>query len=292
MDAVPAAGWTRWVHHSPIGRRVGAWIFGTAAVSRLYGRIQKTRLSRRRIRPFMAKYAIDPADLIRPPEEFPNFYEFFIRDIDPARRPFELDPGVCAAPVDGRVLVQSDIPPDREFPVKQAVFSLRDFLRDGRLAEEFAGGTLVVCRLGLGDYHYVHFPFAGIPEAPVSLPGKYYPSGPYASSRRRIPFYRENRRMITCLDSERFGRTLIVEIGAFAVGSIRQLFRPGRPAAKGEKKARFEPGGSTVALLFKEGMIAIAADLLARSSSGMETYVRLGESLGRAPAADGPDAKP
>ncbi len=44
-------------------------------------------------------------------------------------------------------------------------------------------------------------------------------------------------------------------------------------------KARFEPGGSTVALLFRKGMIEVDADLLARTAEGMETYVRLGDSI-------------
>lgn len=281
-DSVPAPRLTHWTHNTAFGRTVGAAVFGTSAVSRLWGLIQKTRWSRRRIRPFMEKHAIDPAELTKPPEEFGSFFEFYVRDIDPARRPFDPDPCVCAAPVDGRVLVYTDVPPDREFPIKQAVFNLRTFLRDDRLAAEYAGGTLVVSRLCRGDYHYVHFPFSGVPGTPVSLPGGYYPSGPYSQS-RRIPFYRANHRMIAEVETDRFGRVLIVEIGAFTVGAIRQIFRPGTRAEKGEKKARFEPGGSTVALLFKKGRIVLDDDLAARTVSGIETYVRLGESVGRAP---------
>jgi len=281
-DAVPAARFTHWVHNTALGRMTGAMIFGTSAVSRLSGRIQKTRWSQRRIRPFMKKYGLDPSELIKPPDAYSSFFEFFVRDIDLARRPFDPDPGVCAAPVDGRILVYTDLLPDREFPIKSAVFNLRTFLRDDRLAGEYAGGTLFVSRLALGDYHYVHFPFSGIPGTPVSVPGGYYPSGPYSRA-GRVPFYRANHRMITEVETDRFGRALMVEIGAFTVGAIRQLFRPGTRSAKGEKKARFEPGGSTVALLFRKGRITIDGDLSARTSSGLETYVRLGESIGRAP---------
>lgn len=290
-DAVPAARLTHWIFNTTVGRAAGAVVFGTSAVSRLSGRLQKSRWSRRRIRPFMEKYGIDPADLARPPEAYASFFDFFVRDIDPARRPFSPDPEVVAAPVDGRVLVYDDIPLDREFPIKSAVFNLRTFLQNDRLAAEFADGILIVSRLALGDYHYVHFPFSGIPGTPVSIPGAYYPSGPYARG-RRIPIFRANHRMITEVETDRFGRALIVEIGAFTVGSIRQLFRPGRAAAKGDKKARFEPGGSTIALVFKKGAIALEADLLARTPSGMETYVRLGEPLGGAPAGSRPKPAP
>ena len=98
--------------------------------------------------------------------------------------------------------------------------------------------------------------------------------------------------MITLIDTDRFGRAAIVEVGAFAVGAIRQLFRPGAPAAKGEKKARFEPGGSTVVLLFGKGKIIIDSDLLAHTSAGLETYVRLGDSVGRVPSSGGRNVKP
>ena len=158
-DAVPAARLTYWTHNTRPGRWVGELFFGSAVFSRLYGKIQKTRWSRRRVGPLIEKHGIDPEDMTRPAGEYSSFHEFFIRDIDPVRRPFVPDPDVCAAPADGRVLAYPDISPDRSFPVKRAVFNLREFLRDDRLAGEFAGGTLVVSRLGMGDYHYVHFPF-------------------------------------------------------------------------------------------------------------------------------------
>ncbi|MHB8054725.1 MAG: phosphatidylserine decarboxylase [Candidatus Aminicenantales bacterium] len=290
-DAVPAARITRWIHNTRSGRWAGRWVFGTAAVSRFYGWIQKTRWSKRRIGPLIEKFGIDSAESTRPVGDYASFHDFFVRDIDLTRRPFVPDPDFCAAPVDGRFLAYPDVSPDQTFPVKQAVFNLREFLRNDSLAEEFAGGTLVVSRLGMGDYHYVHFPFSGTPRLPVSLPGKYHPSGPYSPG-RLIPFYRDNHRMITRIDSDRFDRALIIEVGAFAVGAIRQLFRPDAPAAKGEKKARFEPGGSTVVLLFKKGAIAIEADLLGHSSKGMETYVRLGDSVGRKPSSPRREIKP
>lgn len=290
-DAVPAARLTHWIHNTRLGRWVGEVLFAGAAASHLYGRFQKSRLSRRRIGPFMRTYGVDRADLAKPAREYASLRDFFIRDIDPARRPFVSGSEACAAPADGRILAYPDLPADRIFPVKRALFNLRDFLRDDRLAEDFAGGTLVVSRLGMGDYHYVHFPCSGIPAPAISLPGKYRPSGPY-SLKRTVPYFRENHRMITLFETERFGRAAIIEVGAFAVGSIRQVFRPGVPAAKGDKKARFEPGGSTVALLFRKGTIEVDADLLARTADGMETYVRLGESIGRAAAASNPRPAP
>jgi phosphatidylserine decarboxylase len=74
----------------------------------------------------------------------------------------------------------------------------------------------------------------------------------------------------------------LVEVGAFTVGSIRQRFEPGRRVARGEEKGFFEPGGSTVVLAFRPGAIAFDTDLVSRSAAGVETFVRMGDSLGRA----------
>jgi phosphatidylserine decarboxylase len=283
-DRVAAARFIRWAYNTRSGRFAESLIFGTKAFSRVYGRIHKSRWSRRKIGPFIKKLGVDMGDVTEPLGNFSNFYDFFIRDIDLSRRPVVSDPAVCVAPVDGRILAYRDVAPDRSFQIKRAVFNLRAFLKDDGLAGFFEGGTLVISRLGLADYHYVHFPFSGIPHPPVSIPGKYYASGPYSLG-RLIPFYASNFRMVTLVDSDHFGRAAIVEIGALSVGSIRQLFSPDSPVVKGARKARFELGGSTVALLFEKGKIEIDPDLLAHTEEGLETYVRLGDSIGRGEGA-------
>ena len=285
-DPIASARFLRWAYNTRSGRWAENFIFATKAFARFYGWLHKTRWSRRKISPFVREMGVDLDDLTRPAVDYPNFHEFFVRDIDLSRRPMARDSEICAAPVDGRILAYADISPDRIFQIKQSVFCLRGFLKDDGLAERFAGGTLIICRLGLADYHYVHFPFSGVPGPPLSIPGKYHAGGPY-SLRRLIPFYAENFRMVTAVDSDRFGRAAIVEIGAMSVGSIRQLFQPGAPAVKGAKKARFELGGSTVALLLEKGRIEIDADLLAHTAEGIETYVRLGDSIGRVPRPEG-----
>jgi phosphatidylserine decarboxylase len=87
--------------------------------------------------------------------------------------------------------------------------------------------------------------------------------------------------MLTLIESDRFGTVAMIEIGAFTVGSIRQQFEPGVPYRRGDHKGYFELGGSTVVLLFQPGAIRLDEDLCTRSRMQMESYVRLGESLGR-----------
>jgi len=140
---------------------------------------------------------------------------------------------------------------------------------------------MLVSRLSLRDYHHFHFPDSGVPGPPRSIPGKYCAGGPYAL-RSLVPFYTENHRMVTSFDTDHFGQMAIIEIGAFTVGSIRQQFQPGAYASKGERKGYFELGGSTVVLLFPKGAIEFDDDLVRNSSEETETYVKFGDSVGRA----------
>ena len=88
--------------------------------------------------------------------------------------------------------------------------------------------------------------------------------------------------MLTLFDSDHFGQIAMVEIGAFTVGSIQQRFNQGVRVSKGARKGFFELGGSTVVLLFQRGAIRLDEDLCARTEEDIETFVRFGESIGRA----------
>ena len=116
------------------------------------------------------------------------------------------------------------------------------------------------------------------------MAGRYFAVTPYARQ-WAVPFYGENRRSITLFDSDHFGRIAMIEVGAFTVGSIRQTFVPGTRVAKGDRKGYFELGGSVIVLLFEIGAIRFDDDLCNNTHAGLETFVRLGESIGRSPAA-------
>ena len=57
---------------------------------------------------------------------------------------------------------------------------------------------------------------------------------------------------------------------------------PGETVAKGEEKGYFAFGGSSVAVLFEKGRIKFDAALLENPANGIETYARIGESMGQA----------
>ena len=84
------------------------------------------------------------------------------------------------------------------------------------------------------------------------------------------------------MESDVFGSLLFIEIGATAVGSVRQTFSPDAPVRKGDEKGYFEFGGSCVILLFEKNRIQFDNDLICNSSRLIETRANFGQSLGRA----------
>jgi phosphatidylserine decarboxylase len=281
-ERVCADGFLNWLYNYRLGNLSNEFVFRQKYVSQLYGWIHNQRLSRGKIVPFMQKMNVNADELICEIEDFTSFNDFFKREIDLSKRPINPSPHACIAPVDGKILAYQSIDPDMTFRIKRSIFNLRSFLFDETLVERFSQGSMLVSRLGLKDYHHFHFPDSGVPGEAKSIKGKYYASGPY-SLRKLIPFYSENYRMLTIVDSEHFGQILMVEIGAFTVGSIQQRYRPGRRVVKGDRKGFFEMGGSTVVLLFEKGRIELDRDLCVNTRNDIETYVLMGDSLGSIP---------
>lgn len=281
-EKVYARGFLHWLYNSRSGGILAPLLLGTALPSRLWGALHRTRWSRRRIAGFVARMGIDMSESALGLDEFGSFGEFFTRRLRAGSRPVCATPGVCVAPADGKVLAYARVEPQATVRIKRATFSLVGLLRDATLSATFAGGSMLVCRLGLADYHHFHFPDSGIPGPASVIPGRYHAGGPYAE-RRLVPFFSENHRMLTLFDSDHFGRMAMVEVGALTVGSIRQRFQPGARVEKGEGKGFFELGGSTVVLLFREGAVALDEELCALTRQEVECYVRTGRPVGRIP---------
>lgn len=138
---------------------------------------------------------------------------------------------------------------------------------------------MIIIRLALSDYHHFHFADSGVPSASKLIEGRYYAGGPY-DLHKFTPFYEENKRMITMIESNHFGLVAQIEIGAFTVGSICQVFSPYAAVKKGWRKGYFELGGSTVVLLLRPDVIKVDDDLISNTLRGLETKVQAGDKIG------------
>lgn len=269
----------RWAYGNPVGRAAVWLVIKRIWFSRFYGWLMDRPGSRRRIDPFIRNFGINTEEMADPPEAFPTFNAFFCRKLRAGARPTAGGEDVAVFPADGRHRVIADLGAAETFFAKGQRFDLRSFLADGRLAEEFGRGAMLISRLCPVDYHRFHFPVSGRAGAPRWPAGCLASVNPLAL-RRKLSILWENRRAITRLETERFGPVLLVEIGATCVGRIRQTFPADSEVGKGTEKGYFAFGGSCVVTLFRRGAVVFDEDLLREQESGLEVYARMGERFG------------
>jgi phosphatidylserine decarboxylase len=247
--------------------------------SKLFGWLQRSRLTKRKILPFIEKYHIDSSEFLT--EDFPSFHHFFIRKLKPTCRPIAQGGHVAILPADSRILVFPKIDEADGFYVKGKKFDLQKLLCDDFLFQLFCSGSLAICRLAPVDYHRFHFPCACIPGQAKLINGLLSSVNPIALA--RFPsILCENKRMLTLLKTEAFDDVLFVEVGATCVGSIIQTYTPHVSCQKGDEKGYFAFGGSTILLLFQPGRIQFYNDLIEASKDHVEVRGKMGQSLGTA----------
>jgi phosphatidylserine decarboxylase len=88
-----------------------------------------------------------------------------------------------------------------------------------------------------------------------------------------------NERNINILETRNFGCLAFVEIGALSVGRIMQVHPLDAPFGRGQEKSVFRFGGSAIVVFGEEGAWRPSEDLLKHTSDGVETLVRLGETI-------------
>ena len=266
--------------------RLLEWMYGRAVgrcfvrlmicpwVSRAAGWLLDRRISALAVPGFIKKNRIRMDDFEQ--RTFTSFNDFFTRRVRAERRPIDREPAHLIAPCDSK-LTAFPIGEDSRFLIKGVEYTLEGLLRDKALADRFLGGTLLLFRLTVGDYHRYSYVDSGLIGPETHIDGVFHTVNPAAAS--RYPIYRENTREFALLESEHFGSLLQMEVGAAMVGRI--VNEPGnRAVRRGEEKGRFEFGGSTVIVLLQKGAAVIDEDILRNTREDVETVVHLGEKIG------------
>jgi phosphatidylserine decarboxylase len=281
IEQVYGEAWLKWTYGTAFGRLSLAAVVRRAWFSHWYGWRMNRPVSVRKVLPFIVKYGLNVDEFTKPATAFRTFNEFFYRKLKPSARPILGDESVAVLPADGRHLAFQNVDAAEGFYVKGAKFTLAELLGSRELGEEFAGGSLLISRLCPVDYHRFHFPVAGVPDDARLINGHLYSVNPIAL-RRNVGYLVQNKRMVTLVETPRFGRVAVLEIGATCVGSILQSYAPGRAVEKGAEKGFFAFGGSCVVTVFAKDRIRIDSDLVGSSADHIEVYARMGEPLGRA----------
>ena len=279
IEKAPGLGALRWLYT----KRSGQWCLRLVARHRLfsdlYGWWQQRAFTRRDIRPFVERYGVDASEVEYPLDHYVNFNEFFIRRLKTGMRPFADQAETLCSPADGKALVYPDLTPKTQLPIKGCHIEIEALLADAADPHYYAGGAALVVRLAPYDYHRFHFCDGGTAGTTQLLSGRYHSVNPIALG--RIPdIFCLNKRAISEIETQSFGRIAYIEIGALNVASIVQTYLPG-PVKRGDEKGYFQFGGSTVVLLFAAGRVLFASDLLEDSRAGLEVHVRTGETIGQ-----------
>ena len=246
-------------------------------VSKAAGAFLSSRLSVPLIKPFVRKNNIDLSQF--DPGPYPNYNEFFSRKIRPELRPVDAEPTHLISPCDSKLTVLP-ISPESRFVLKHTPYTVAEMLKNEQLAQKYEGGTAMIFRLTVDDYHRYCYMADGQKEANVKIPGVLHTVNPIAND--VVPIYKENAREYSILHTAHFGDVLMMEVGALLVGKI--VNHHGKAAVKrGQEKGYFQFGGSTVVLLLEKDRAVIDGDILENSRQGIETVVRMGEKIGTAP---------
>jgi len=280
-----------WLYQSKSGDLLSGLLV-KPPLSKLYGAIQNTQWSARKVKPFVEKFKIEMEDFL--PQEgndstapYDNFNQFFIRKLKPGKRPFSEEPLHFSAFSEARYFAYEKLDESAQYPVKGQFLSPRHLLgqdphHDLGWAERFMGGSFMIARLCPVDYHRFHYPVDGKVVAHYRVPGLLHSVNPLALQIKPELLFK-NERQVTIVETEKFGLLAYIEVGAIMVGKIAQTasMKTGTPFKKGDEKGYFLFGGSTVIVLSEPHKLAVDPDILTNTARGIETYIRLGDTIAR-----------
>jgi phosphatidylserine decarboxylase len=273
--------WLRWAYETGLGRATIAMLLKRRLFSWYYGYRMNRVYSGNKVLPFVVDYDLDADEFGKQAWEYKTFNEFFSRALKPEARPIATGDDTAILPADGRHLAFPVVDQSSGFYVKGSTFDLPELFGSEADAAPFAGGSMIISRLCPVDYHRFHFPVKGIPGHARLIEGALFSVSPIAL-RRNVRYLVQNKRMLTLIASERFGRVAMFEVGATCVGTIRQYFVNDRVNEKGQEKGMFKFGGSCVITVFQPGRISFADDLVEHGAQQREVYAKMGDVLGHA----------
>lgn len=243
-------------------------------ISDIAGRYMNSRLSKYKIKKFIKDNKIKITDYEK--TNYNSFNEFFTRKIISIKRPINMTKTAFISPCDSKLSVYT-ISDDLTLYIKDSYYTI-DTIIDKKILKEYKEGYALVFRLSPTDYHRYCYIDSGYQEKNNKIKGILHTVQPIAL--KRYNFYKTNTREWTILHTNNFDEVVHIEIGAMAIGKIKNehenyIFK------KGEEKGYFEFGGSTIVLLVKKGIINIDEDILENSKNNIETYVKYGEKIGK-----------
>ena len=242
------------------------------STSRFYGWLKKSKSTASSIPAFIEEHGINMDDF--EDREYVSFCDFFTRKLRPGARPVDMSASALISPADSKLLVY-DITEDSKMSIKGSEYTVNELVAGKTDISGYNGGKALVFRLCMDDYHRYGFVDNGKVVSSYPVAGKLHT---VSSISKDYKIFKENSRVVSVLSTENFGEMIQIEVGALLVGRI--VNHDIDVFGKGSEKGYFEPGGSTVIILLRNGAASIDEDILQQSASGIETVVKYGERIG------------
>ncbi len=276
-EIVPGKGLLKWFYNGSIGKATLHLLMKRKMVTVLCGKYMDSRHSTKRIERFIRVNAVNIQECRKNTlAQFTSFNDFFYRKLNANARTIEKN---IVSPADGKILVFPSIKDVDSFFIKGTKFNLVSFTQNKNIAQKYADGAMAIIRLAPADYHRFHFPYSGIISPSTEIKGHYFSVSPFAL-KRSLRIFCENKRAYSTLKTADQGDILITEVGATMVGRITQTYTDNTTIQKGEEKGFFSFGGSTLVLLFEnKGGIHFSEDLIINTKKGLETTIKMGETI-------------
>ena len=211
---------------------------------------------RRWIRFFQRHYHVDMDEFQGQTDDYHSMADFFIRRLDPDKRPLRPTPDHISAPCDGTLSSVETVNVDAATQVKGHLYRLSQLL--ARPLDFSKPWTVATIYLSPRNYHRFHYPAAGTVRALFHSPGRLFPVNTLAVNCVR-DLYLRNERIVLELDTA--GQPLYaVAVGATFVGSIHMECRPGSKPGRDwvevnqavnslQEMGRFEMGSTIILVL-------------------------------------------
>lgn len=281
-EKVYGAKAVEWLYQSNAGRTLSDFLV-RAPISQIYGDLQSSSWTKRKVKPFIKKFSINMEDFI--PEDgasvedpYSSFNSFFIRRFAPGKRAFVSESRVMPAFCEARYFGHESIDDHVTIPVKGNYLSPTSLIAKKQWASDFKEGPLLIARLCPVDYHRFHFPDDGNILDSYRVPGLFHSVNPIAI-KEKPDLFMTNERHVTILETQNFGKLAYIEVGAICVGKIVQSRPMIGSFSRGEEKGYFLFGGSTVVLIGEKGKWRPDQLIIDKTKEGIEVYQHLGSNV-------------
>lgn len=264
----------RFLYNTVPGRAV-LKILISPVISKIGGAYMDSAISKIHIKGFIKNNNINMADYEK--ADYKCFNDCFTRKILQEKRPVCLDSEAFVSPCDAR-LSAYHITENSTFNIKKSIYKVADLIEDSKKAPDFIGGTCLVFRLCVDDYHRYGYVDNGEIIENKSIKGQLHTVRPIAVN--KYPVFTRNSREYSIIKTENFGTIAQIEVGAMMIGKIKNHQKSGH-VKKGAEKGMFLYGGSTIVVLLEKDKVEIENIYFENTDKDIETKVKYGSTIGK-----------